>query len=87
MCTLGSANAPEFFMHHGFIDKIWNDWQQKSIVNKYAHFLNINQKMQLSPYYPRDFIDIAKQPKCVQVCYDEPTVHKAKKVKAYLRGK
>ena len=87
MCSLDSANAPEFFMHHGFIDKIWNDWQQKSIVNKYAHFLNINIKMQSSPYYPRDFIDIANQPKCVKVCYDDPTVHKAKQVRAYLQSK
>ena len=74
-------------MHHGFIDKIWNDWQQLSIVNKYAHFLNINQQMQSSPYYPRDFIDIANQPKCVKVCYDDPRVNKAKQVKAYLKSK
>ena len=23
MCTLDSATAPEFFLHHGFVDKIW----------------------------------------------------------------
>ncbi|XP_065067352.1 uncharacterized protein LOC135692930 [Rhopilema esculentum] len=86
MCTIDSANAPEFFMHHGFIDKIWYDWQKKSAVNKYAHFLNINQKLQASPYYPRDFIDIADQPKCVKVCYAEPRIHKAKIVRQYLSG-
>ena len=74
-------------MHHGFIDKIWYDWQKKSAVNKYAHFLNINQKLQASPYYPRDFIDIADQPKCVKVCYAEPRIHKAKIVRQYLSGK
>lgn len=41
MCTTESASAPEFFLHHGFIDKIWNDrqkrtrnhaWQQVSLM-------------------------------------------------------
>lgn len=86
MCTIDSANAPEFFMHHGFIDKIWYDYQKKSITNKNAFFPNITLRLRTTPYYPRHFIDFAKQPKCVRVCYDEPTVHKGKKVKKFLRG-
>ena len=31
MSDLASPNAPEFFLHHGFIDKIWGDWQEKGI--------------------------------------------------------
>ena len=30
MCLVTSAEAPEFFLHRGFIDKIWSDWQEKS---------------------------------------------------------
>ena len=28
MCLVTSAEAPEFFLHHAFIDKIWSDWQE-----------------------------------------------------------
>ena len=87
MCTVDSAEAPEFFLHHGFIDKIWADWQKQSTANKYAYFPSINRKMQGTPYYPRDFVDILKQPGDVRVCYDEPTVNNAPLVKAFLRGK
>ena len=86
MCTIDSANAPEFFMHHGFIDKIWHDYQKKSIANKNAFFPSIKSRLRTTPYYPRDFIDFAKQPKCVKACYDEPTVHTGKKVMKFLRG-
>lgn len=87
MCTLDSAEAPEFFFHHGFIDKIWHDWQKKSLANKNAYFLQTNIKMQATTYYPRDFIDILKQPGCVKVCYAEPTVHSAKSVRRFLKSK
>ena len=86
MCTIDSANAPEFFMHHGFIDKIWHDYQKKSLANKNAFFPSIKLRLRTTPYYPRDFIDFAKQPKCVKACYDEPTVHKGKTVMKFLRG-
>lgn len=36
MCSIHSANAPEFFLHHCYIDKIWEDWQQKSEEHKTA---------------------------------------------------
>ena len=87
MCGRDSAEAPEFFLHHGFIDKIWADWQKKSLANKYVHFLSISHKMQGAPYYPSDVLDLKKQPGCVKVCYDETTVNNAKRVKTYLKGK
>jgi len=34
--TKWTPNDPVFFMHHGMVDKIWYDWQNKSPKNKYA---------------------------------------------------
>ncbi len=87
MCSIDSANAPEFFLHHGFIDKIWWDWQKKTPANKNAYFPSINMRLQASNYYPRDFLDIAKQPGCVKACYDEPGAHNAKAVHKFLEGR
>ena len=28
MCSNDSAAAPEFFLHHGFVDKLWGDWRK-----------------------------------------------------------
>ncbi|KAI8871165.1 Di-copper centre-containing protein, partial [Ramicandelaber brevisporus] len=30
MGTMQSSNDPIFFMHHGFVDKVWDDWQRTS---------------------------------------------------------
>lgn len=38
MCSLSSANAPEFLLHHGFTDKLWSDWQKKGWDYKNAYF-------------------------------------------------
>ena len=32
MCTPDSASAPEFFLHHGFVDKIWWVGKDKAVV-------------------------------------------------------
>lgn len=36
-----SPEAPEFFLHHGHVDKLWNDWQKKSNahLNSYSFSL------------------------------------------------
>jgi len=31
-----TTNDPLFFLHHGMVDKIWNEWQEASPLNKYA---------------------------------------------------
>ena len=83
-----SAGAPEFLLHHGFIDKIWADWQKKSLANLNAFFPSINDIMTATgKYFPRDVIDLTKQPGCVRVCYDDPTVNSGKRVLAFLRSK
>ena len=87
MSSLSSAGAPEFQLHHGFVDKIWGDWQKKSSTNLNAFFPGINDKMTATDYYPRDLIDLTKQPGCVRVCYDDPTAKGAKTVLSFLRRK
>ena len=86
MVTGSSANAPEFQCHHGFVDKIWADWQKKSSTNLNAHFPGINKKMSATNYYPRDLIDLTRQPGCVRVCYDDPTVNNGRRVKSFLKS-
>lgn len=38
MCSFDSAVAPEFALHHAFVDKLWMDWQLKSTQHLRAHF-------------------------------------------------
>ena len=68
-----SPNAPEFFLHHGFIDKIWGDWQEKGISFKQHEYYGNSTSMPGTIYSPRDVHDLDNQPYCVKVCYQEPT--------------
>ncbi|XP_022801546.1 uncharacterized protein LOC111339216 [Stylophora pistillata] len=45
MCSFDSAAAPEFMLHHGFVDKIWTDWQRRSAVHMHAHFSSVTAPM------------------------------------------
>ena len=72
MCSIDSAAAPEFFLHHGFVDKIWADWQKKSAAHKNAYFPTLNGKVIHTPYYPSQLIDLNNQPGGVRVVYQEP---------------
>lgn len=72
MCSIDSAAAPEFFLHHGFIDKIWDDWQKKSEAHKNVFFSTINQNMPGTQLLPRAVIDLSSQPGGVIVEYLAP---------------
>jgi hypothetical protein len=66
MCTLDSASAPEFFLHHGFVDKIWWDWQRLNRTHKFnEYFLTQRQRMPAIVYRSEDFLDLNNQPGCV----------------------
>ena len=55
MSTRESPNAPEFFFHHGFIDKIWGDWQEKGHSHKKIHrYYNDVTTIPGTVYSPRD---------------------------------
>ncbi|XP_066919000.1 uncharacterized protein [Clytia hemisphaerica] len=85
MSFVTSANVPEFNLHHCFVDKIWHDWQKKSSANFNAFFPGINTRMTQTPYFPRDFINLQRQPGCVKVCYDDPFTNNARSITAFLR--
>ena len=87
MCSGKSAEAPEFFLHHGFIDKIWADRQKQGIKQKMAYFHTIKQKMVAIDYYPKDLVDNDNLPGGVRVCYDDPSVNGALKIRQFLRCK
>ncbi|XP_020613196.1 uncharacterized protein LOC110051510 [Orbicella faveolata] len=72
MCSIDSASAPEFFLHHGFIDKIWDDWQKKSDAHKNAFFPSVDGFMPGTQVRPVDVIDLSSQPGGVRVEYQPP---------------
>jgi len=84
MCSRKSAEAPEFFLHHGFIDKIWAEYQDKSRIKKFAYFSSIYTRMVGVRYGPRSLLDNNKLPGGVRVCYKHPTVNKAARIRSYL---
>ena len=65
MCALNSANAPEFFIHHAFIDKIWADWQAKSTAHFKAFFHELDEGIKLTGaeyFRPINYTDTRKLP-------------------------
>ena len=72
MSGLLSSNAPEFFLHHGFVDKIWGDWQEKGVEFLQREYYSNTTSMPGTIYSPRDVHNVEDQPYCVEVCYQEP---------------
>ena len=73
MCFEDSASAPEFFLHHGFVDKIWWDWQKQSNAHMFnTYFLTQTAQMTATPYHSTDFLDLNNQPGCVCAEYVNP---------------
>ncbi len=72
MCSVDSANAPEFFLHHGFIDKLWEDWQNKGPAFKHLPFYANNASPMPGAYgnSPRSVYNLDNQPGCVKVCVE-----------------
>jgi len=70
MCTAEAASSPEFFLHHTFIDKIWDDWQKKSSAHKNAYFPTVEENMPETELRPVALIDLSNQPGGVSVEYE-----------------
>ena len=83
MCSPEAASAPEFFLHHAFIDKIWDDWQSKSSVHKDAYFPTVREDMPQTNLRPAELIDLSNQPGGVSVEYEpfKPAEEIRRKVK------
>ena len=85
MCTRDSASAPEFFLHHGFVDKIWWDWQKQSNAHKFnQYFLTQTAQMPSTGYRSRDFLDLQNQPGCVCADYVAPRSSTYKAIQGLL---
>ncbi len=66
MCSKSSAAAPEFFLHHAFIDKIWSDWQRMGAKIRFnTFFKNQKQRMPATEHRSGDFLDLSNQPDCI----------------------
>eukprot|EP00118_Oscarella_pearsei_P004860 m.21480 g.21480 ORF g.21480 m.21480 type:complete len:448 (+) comp28181_c0_seq2:1933-3276(+) len=79
MFSMEAAYAPEFFLHHGFVDKIWADWQKKSTEHKEAHFSSLTTPMTgTNGVTAKQVIDLANQPGRVSVCLVDPPQDVAK---------
>ena len=72
MRSVLSSNAPEFFLHHGFIDKIWGDWQEKGVEFLQHEYYGNTTSMPGTIYSPKDLHNLDNQPYCVKVCYQQP---------------
>ena len=87
MCTIDSANAPSFFLHHSFIDKIWWDGQQKNKEFYEGIFKNQTENMVASPYRPNQFLNLNQQPGYINVGYANATVNSATRVTKMIRSR
>jgi hypothetical protein len=45
MVTGWSPEAPEFFLHHNHVDKLWDDWQKKSNAHLTSYSFALNAVM------------------------------------------
>lgn len=65
MCTVRSAEAPEFFFHHVNIDRIWSLWQDQSNSHKYSQSGESNYNTAMTSVSngetPADFTDLSNQ--------------------------
>ena len=96
MCRSVSANAPEFFLHHAFIDKIWANWQEFSTEHMTVHFQTMRNIMRETGYSPSDFIDSVDLPnpgrfgrrtgRRTCVLYQDPTIPVFREVIERLDG-
>ena len=87
MCFLTLANAPSFFLHHSFIDKIWCHAHQKNKAFFLGIFQNQTTNMVANPYRPNQFLNLKRQPGNIYMEYVNATVDNAPKVQQILRSK
>lgn len=87
MCSLVSACSPEFFFHHGHVDKIWWDAQQKNEEFYNGTFVTNNVKMLATPYYVKDFINLQNQPGGINITYQDGSLVNMTQVNTFLTCK
>lgn len=87
MCSFDSATSPEFMLHHGFIDKIWTDWQRQSSAHRNAHFPTVAGNMPgTRQLHARAVLDNFRLPGRVRVQYQATTIPQLRSVLRRLGG-
>ena len=76
-----SANSPEFWFHHAFLDKLWSDWQRRGTRFKFQYFGSVRQRMPGCRCRGWNFVDLDRQPMCVRVMYVDVTSSRKRKSK------
>ncbi|KAK3745530.1 hypothetical protein QZH41_002903 [Actinostola sp. cb2023] len=67
-----SANAPEFWFHHGYLDKLWGDWQRRGHRFKHQYYHKVDTNMPGADISGSLYMDLSKQPMCVKVIQEQP---------------
>eukprot|EP00457_Paulinella_chromatophora_P008111 gb/GEZN01008138.1/.p1 GENE.gb/GEZN01008138.1/~~gb/GEZN01008138.1/.p1 ORF type:complete len:220 (-),score=28.80 gb/GEZN01008138.1/:571-1230(-) len=74
MATAESPQAPEFFLHHGMIDRMWGEWQKLSATHLASYAFGLDAAM---PYAmgttPRQVLKLSDQKGCIKVRYVRET--------------
>lgn len=63
--------SPEFWLLHGFIDKLWTDWQKKGVAYQFQYYINITFTMPGSGQFPWEYLDQDSLPGGIRVMYEE----------------
>ena len=66
-----SSNAPEFWLHHSFLDKLWYNWQANGRDYKYHYLPRSMNRMPFSEYFTWQLLDSDNLPGGAKIAYDE----------------
>ena len=85
MATDYASDTPEFWLHHGMLDSIWDEWQSKGFHFKSVGFTN-NLNLTLLGFYPKEkraeFLDNNNLGPCgVRIRYEDIIYHNNSKLK------
>ena len=65
------SRAPEFILHHAFLDKIWTDYQKQSPQHKWVFFKQAKYNIYSSNIPARKMVD-NEDLLGTRVCYKDP---------------
>lgn len=69
--NLVASTAPEYVLHHSFMDKLWDSFQNRGMKYKYVYYPSINYLMPFADMRGMRFIDNDNLPGGVAVVYQD----------------